>query len=459
MLTPAAFAKLQDVSVQRHWKKLMLVACVASCTVAIVITIVFGVAWEAALGPQPQQSNNLIELDVDYGARSVSGNGVRDMFDRAAAGERLLPTVLHWHAAVATGRALSATTLGENNTNNSDGRQDVALNMTVINFSQTDYREAMDESDMINLVELEDPLGLYPGENMTHLACGVSNNSCTFKNDDEGRRLCWGRVRRTIRVVINWWKNAPVRPNYRDGGFVIEYRRSLPRTCFPVAASVRLAGGTTKALMNLTWGDLVETFSGMNAVTHTAFLLDLHALNTVTADFIKVNHGFGSFHVTPEHLVFVHLSSTAMLTKRAIDIRVGDLLYVRGPNFTIMESAVTGTSTVQLVGISAPLTFSGTLFVEDVAVSSYGIQHSPKTYEKFSQHRILKHVVTHAHALSHAMMLPLRAVYYMGGHLLFCLVAPSLCDESVVYTGENRMHRYVSFAKTVFDTLVWEANP
>lgn len=455
-LNPTAAAKWQDVFVQKQWKKTVLAASAAFCTMAAVIGLVLGLAWEDQPGLHPQESKNLVELDIDLDTRSLNGDGVKDIFDRADAGESLFPAVVHWHASVAAGRVLSATTHGDNATNNSGG---VAMNIRVMNSSQTDHGEPLDELDMINLVELEDPLDLYLGENMTHLACGVNNNSCTFKTADEGRRLCWGRVRRTYRVVLNWWNNAPVRPTWRYGGPAIEYRRSFRSSCFHVATSVRLAGGATKALMNLTWGNRVDTFSGMAVVTHTAFLMDFHALNTVTADFIKVNHERGTLHVTPEHLVFVHLSSAAMSTKRAIDLRVGDLLHVRGPKFTIRRSAVTAIGTVQLAGISAPLTFRGTLFVEDVAVSSYGVQHSPDVYKKFTQHCVLKHVVTHAHAISHAMLLPLRVVYYMGGHFLFCLVAPSLCDESVVYTSGNKMHRYVSFAKMVFDTFVWEPNP
>jgi len=223
--------------------------------------------------------------------------------------------------------------------------------------------------------------------------------------------------------------------------------------CFHVNSSTRLQGGSLRTISNLVYGDSLETFTGRQRFAVTTFLMDFHAQNAAVATFLRVDHEMGSLLVTPEHLIFV-FDSEHLTSKPAGYLHIGDKLVARVTNQMTLKSRVLAIKSEIHAGISAPLTFSGTLFVDDIAVSSYGIQHDTDTYTKIVAHKWASSLARHAHDISHFTMWPLRVSYLAGGHHLICNMAPSWCQEKNIYLGDQRMHWSVGIAKCVFDAVV-----
>jgi len=231
-------------------------------------------------------------------------------------------------------------------------------------------------------------------------------------------------------------------------------RRRRRRGSFPPTARTRLQGGEEKSLQDLVLGDHLETVASSGALSSAAFLFDFHAPNSELTRFLRLEHGFGSLLATPEHLIFIRSDADGVAAVPAFRVRVGDQLLVHTGGQSLVNSGVLNISKEWRRGLSAPLTSNGALFVDGVAVSSYGIQHDDETFSRVEAHHWLGGVARHAHRISHFMMWPLRFAYALGIPQAACWLHQAWCDEESAYPGKKRMHWSVNVAQAAFDFVV-----
>lgn len=148
--------------------------------------------------------------------------------------------------------------------------------------------------------------------------------------------------------------------------------------CFPGRAQVTVAGGRQKTLSSLAPGDRVLALSGTGQVMYSQVLLFLHWDQESRSTFLSLEADGGNRLVlTPHHLVFLDPDCgrdvsgyRAQFASRA---KVGDCFLISKPGGRTETSRIVSVSLTESVGVFAPLTEAGTLFVEGVLVSSYAL--------------------------------------------------------------------------------------
>mmetsp|Transcript_105399 Transcript_105399/g.187435 ORF Transcript_105399/g.187435 Transcript_105399/m.187435 type:complete len:536 (+) Transcript_105399:61-1668(+) len=157
--------------------------------------------------------------------------------------------------------------------------------------------------------------------------------------------------------------------------------------CFPAGSRIALAS-TDLPVEELRRGAEVRSPEfGSDAGTSTAeFMIDNHAFEeehaTIIADFVKISHEFMRFGrplmMTGDHLLFVQRpgedQKPSWQLERADAVHEGDVvLSLDAVTNRTRPSTITGVDRVKARGAFAPLTTSGRLFVEGVAVSSLAL--------------------------------------------------------------------------------------
>ncbi|XP_020326236.1 indian hedgehog protein-like [Oncorhynchus kisutch] len=148
--------------------------------------------------------------------------------------------------------------------------------------------------------------------------------------------------------------------------------------CFPGWARVTLAGGGQKTLASLGPGDRVLALSGSGHIVLSRVLLFLHQDHESRSTFLVLATKDGRrLALTPHHLVFLaphhklHYSEyKAQFASRA---KPGDYVLVHGADGRVQPSRITSVSQEEGMGVYAPLTEHGTLFVDGVLASSYAL--------------------------------------------------------------------------------------
>ncbi|XP_020315247.1 desert hedgehog protein [Oncorhynchus kisutch] len=148
--------------------------------------------------------------------------------------------------------------------------------------------------------------------------------------------------------------------------------------CFPAWARVSVAGGGQKTLASLEPGDRVLALSESGHVVLSRVLLLLHQDHESRSTFLVLTTQDGHrLALTPHHLVFLaphyklhHSEYQARFASRA---KRGDYVLVHGADGRLQPSRVVSVSQEEGVGVYAPLTEHGTLFVDGVLASSYAL--------------------------------------------------------------------------------------
>ncbi|KAM4610039.1 desert hedgehog protein [Polymixia lowei] len=148
--------------------------------------------------------------------------------------------------------------------------------------------------------------------------------------------------------------------------------------CFPGWARVSIAGGGQKTLSSLAPGDRIMALSGTGHLVFSQVLLFLHRDQESRSTFLTLETEDGHrLSLTPRHLVFLaprdelcHSEYQAQFASRA---KTGDYVLVRGPGGRVQPSRILAVSVEEGVGVYAPLTEDGTLFVDGVLASSYAL--------------------------------------------------------------------------------------
>lgn len=148
--------------------------------------------------------------------------------------------------------------------------------------------------------------------------------------------------------------------------------------CFPGWARVTVAGGGQKSLSSLTPGDRVMALSGTGQVVFSQVLLFLHWDQESRSTFLSLETEHGHrVALTPNHLVFLaadcRLDTTQYQAQFASRAKPGDCILIHISEGQVHPSKIISVSVEQSVGVYAPLTEAGTLFVDGVLVSSYAL--------------------------------------------------------------------------------------
>ncbi|XP_076022235.1 desert hedgehog protein [Genypterus blacodes] len=173
--------------------------------------------------------------------------------------------------------------------------------------------------------------------------------------------------------------------------------------CFPGWARVTVSGGTQKTLSSLAPGDRIMALSGTGHIVFSQVLLFLHWDQESRSTFLNLETEDGHrLALTPHHLVFLspnyklcHSEYQAQFASRA---KTGDYVLVHTEEGGVHPSQIISVSAKDNVGVYAPLTEDGTLFVDGVLASSYALIED--------------------HRLSHSVFGPLRLLYSVQQLLL-----------------------------------------
>merc|ERR1712108_128201 len=97
---------------------------------------------------------------------------------------------------------------------------------------------------------------------------------------------------------------------------------------------------------------------------------DFHGHNLVLHTYLRVKFAGGVLEISPDHLLLAHMPVQFM---RAAVFSPGDHLFVANTTGIFMPQNITSIEQFVGKGVYAPLTFSGRLFMNSVAVSSYAL--------------------------------------------------------------------------------------
>lgn len=148
--------------------------------------------------------------------------------------------------------------------------------------------------------------------------------------------------------------------------------------CFPGWAQVTVAGGMQKSLSSLVPGDRVMAWSGTGQVVYSHVLLFLHHDQESLSTFLSLETEDGHrLALTPHHLVFLALDcgddSSQYQAQFASKAKTGDCVLIHTAQGQVHPSQIISVSVAESVGVYAPLTEAGTLFVNGVLASSYAL--------------------------------------------------------------------------------------
>lgn len=148
--------------------------------------------------------------------------------------------------------------------------------------------------------------------------------------------------------------------------------------CFPGWARVTVAGGGQKSLSSLAPGDRVMALSGTGQVVFSQVLLFLHWDQESRSTFLSLGTEDGHrLALTPNHLVFLaadcRLDISEYQAQFASRAKPGDCVLIHIVEGRVHPSQIISVSVEESVGVYAPLTEAGTLFVDGVLASSYAL--------------------------------------------------------------------------------------
>ncbi|XP_051736760.1 desert hedgehog protein [Ctenopharyngodon idella] len=146
--------------------------------------------------------------------------------------------------------------------------------------------------------------------------------------------------------------------------------------CFSGSGLVTIAKSVQKPISRLRPGEKVLSLSGSGEIVLSRVLLFLHLDRESRATFFILGTENGKqMALTPNHLIFAapnlklhHHEYEAIFAK---EVRIGDYILTTGDNRGIQPSKVVSISLEERMGVFAPLTEHGNIFVDGVLVSNY----------------------------------------------------------------------------------------
>ncbi|KAJ0036795.1 hypothetical protein NQD34_005472 [Periophthalmus magnuspinnatus] len=148
--------------------------------------------------------------------------------------------------------------------------------------------------------------------------------------------------------------------------------------CFPGWAQVTVAGGEQRPLSSVLPGDRVLALSATGEVIFSPVILFLHQDAWSWGTFISLETEDGQrLALTPHHLLFTAPHRDVPCTKYQVQFssraKVGDYVLIRKKGGQVAPSKIITVSVEKSMGVYAPLTEEGTLFVNGILASSYAL--------------------------------------------------------------------------------------
>lgn len=139
-----------------------------------------------------------------------------------------------------------------------------------------------------------------------------------------------------------------------------------------------VSGGVQKSLSSLAPGDRVMALSGTGQVVFSQVLLFLHRDPESWSTFLSLETEDGHrLALTPHHLVFLsprcELRSSEYQAQFANRAKTGDCVLIHTAGDRVRPSRIISVSVEESEGVYAPLTETGTVFVDGVLASSYAL--------------------------------------------------------------------------------------
>ncbi|XP_060930777.1 desert hedgehog protein [Limanda limanda] len=165
--------------------------------------------------------------------------------------------------------------------------------------------------------------------------------------------------------------------------------------CFPGWARVTVAGGGQKSLSSLAPGDRVMALSETGQVMFSPIILFLHRDQESCSTFLSLETEDGHrLALTAHHLVFLahhcRLDSREYQARFANRAKTGDCVLVHTAEGLLRPSRIISVSVEESMGVYAPLTEAGTLFVDGVLASNYALlEHHRLAHWAFGPLRLL----------------------------------------------------------------------
>ncbi|KAK3705442.1 hypothetical protein QZH41_019898, partial [Actinostola sp. cb2023] len=149
--------------------------------------------------------------------------------------------------------------------------------------------------------------------------------------------------------------------------------------CFHSNSTVELQNGTKIKMTDLKIGDKVASMDNNGRIVYSPVIMFFHRNPTLRATFqiISTQNHRQKLVITPKHFIYKLNKHTQRETvDYAKWTAVGDEVYVRNrvhPNGPFTTQRVTDVTKVDMSGVFAPLTETGTIVVDDVVVSCYAV--------------------------------------------------------------------------------------
>ncbi|XP_076874665.1 desert hedgehog protein [Brachyhypopomus gauderio] len=146
--------------------------------------------------------------------------------------------------------------------------------------------------------------------------------------------------------------------------------------CFSASGVVTLAGGLHKPMSCLCPGDAVLALSELGERVFSRVLLFLHLDPESRSNFLILGTEDGQhLALTPNHLIFVASNSKLHHNEYhagfASRVKMGDYVLISERDGGVRPSRIVSVSQEERIGVYAPLTEHGNLFVDGVLASSY----------------------------------------------------------------------------------------
>lgn len=208
--------------------------------------------------------------------------------------------------------------------------------------------------------------------------------------------------------------------------------------CFPGSAQVTVERGEQVPASLLKPGDKVLSQTESGQTVFSRILLFLHRDCKSRALFIVLGTEDGQrLALTPNHLLFHNSYFEADHNKYqacfASRVHEGDYLLVHGSGGRVRPSKVTSVTLEERMGIYAPLTEEGTLFVDGVLVSSYAsVENHKLAHRAFGLLRFLLSLSQWTHGVDHESAQIRGAVSTFSG--------PHIYNDTkdICHTGGNK---------------------
>lgn len=185
--------------------------------------------------------------------------------------------------------------------------------------------------------------------------------------------------------------------------------------CFPASALVTVAEGVQKPMSHLQPGDSVLALSESGDMIYSRVLLFLHLDTEHRSTFLVLSTQNGHrLTITPNHLIFMapnlKLYYHEYYASFASQVTRGVYVLICGMDGRVHPSQIVSVSQEERIGVYAPLTEHGSLFVDGVLASSYAsIDDQKLAHWAFGPLRLLLRLAQIFKAVNRPTMMTLGA--------------------------------------------------